>query len=205
MTSLPAFSHKSTERCGPGRLDTLTMLAWSGWTVLLGLPPDRTYLTGEPRLLYAPRLYRLVVIVRQRCAPAVHHFTHCHDPVDHVDRHLGVEGTIPPLVAGCAPFFARLVETALREDGARPADWWRPVGRWAAAPGSLSGTRYCRSRGPADRRCDRDAILLVDYTDGGVIGGGLGDRLFVLVIRFQTDVMVVVLMRLRWYSFCNER
>ena len=28
---------------------------------------------------------------------------------------LGVAGAIPPLVVGCTPFFARLVETALRE------------------------------------------------------------------------------------------
>ena len=45
---------------------------------------------------------------------------------------LGVEGTIPPLVAGCAPFFARLVETALREveHGLVEASWSMGGSTW---------------------------------------------------------------------------
>lgn len=63
MTSLLAFfAQIDWSDVAQAALDTLTMLAWSlGWTVLLGLPLGIVlYLTGEPRLLYAPRLYRLL-------------------------------------------------------------------------------------------------------------------------------------------------
>jgi len=101
-------------------LDTLTMLGWSlGFTVLIGLPLGIVlYLSGQPRLLHAPRLYRLLslgvnvlrslpfIILLIVMIPVTTLIT---------GTSLGVEGTIPPLVVGCAPFFARLVETALRE------------------------------------------------------------------------------------------
>lgn len=43
-------------------IDTLIMLGWSlGFTVLFGLPLGIVlYLTGQPQLLHAPRLYRLL-------------------------------------------------------------------------------------------------------------------------------------------------
>lgn len=111
-------------------LDTLTMLGWSlGFTVLIGLPLGIVlYLSGQPRLLHAPRLYRLLslgvnvlrslpfIILLIVMIPVTTLIT---------GTSLGVEGTIPPLVVGCAPFFARLVETALREveHGLVEASW----------------------------------------------------------------------------------
>ena len=46
-------------------IDTLTMLAWAlGFTVLIGLPLGVIlYLTGQPRLLYAPLLHRMLSLL----------------------------------------------------------------------------------------------------------------------------------------------
>lgn len=109
-----------------------------------------------------------------------------------VGTSLGVAGAIPPLVVGAAPFYARLVEQALR-DVPRPvieaaqamgATRWQIVTRALlpeAMPGLVSGATVT-------------AVALVSFTAmAGVVGaGGLGD----LAIRygyqrFQTDVMLV--------------
>jgi D-methionine transport system permease protein len=151
MTSLLAFfAEIDWSDVAQAALDTLTMLAWSlGWTVLLGLPLGIVlYLTGEPRLLYAPRLYRLLSLCVNvlRSLPFIILLI-VMIPVTTLltGTSLGVEGTIPPLVAGCA----RSSPGWWKPPCARwSTAWWRPAGRWAAAPGSLSGTRCCRSRGP---------------------------------------------------------
>ncbi len=114
-----------------------------------------------------------------------------------VGTSLGVLGAIPPLVAGAAPFYARLVETALREvdkgvveaTQAMGGATWQIVTRALlpeAMPGLIAGATVT-------------AIALVSYTAmAGVVGaGGLGD----LAIRFgyqrfQTDVMVVTVVLL---------
>jgi D-methionine transport system permease protein len=110
---------------------------------------------------------------------------------------LGVAGAIPPLVIGTTPFFARLVETALREvdrgiieaTQAMGATTWQIIFNALlpeARPGIIAATTVT-------------AITLVSYTAmAGVVGaGGLGD----LAIRFgyqrfQTDVMVVTVVLL---------
>jgi len=105
---------------------------------------------------------------------------------------LGVAGAIPPLVVGAAPFFARLVETALREvdKGVIEASFAmgakrRQVVLGALLPEALPGLVAAGTV---------TAVALVSYTAmAGVVGaGGLGD----LAIRFgyqrfQTDVMIV--------------
>jgi D-methionine transport system permease protein len=109
-----------------------------------------------------------------------------------VGTSLGVMGAIPPLVIGCTPFFARLVETALREVdrgiieatqamGATP----RQIIMRALLPEALPGIFAAVTV---------TAITLVSYTAmAGVVGaGGLGD----LAIRFgyqrfQDNVMYV--------------
>lgn len=203
MTSLLAFfAQIDWSDVAQAALDTLTMLAWSlGWTVLLGLPLGIVlYLTGEPRLLYAPRLYRLLslrvnvlrslpfIILLIVMIPLTTLLT---------GTSLGVEGTIPPLVAGCAPFFARLVETALREveHCLVEASWSMGGSTWQL----IWHTLLPESRAGLIAAVTVTAILLVDYTSmAGVIGGGgLGD----LAIRFgyqrfQTDVMVVTVLML---------
>lgn len=109
-----------------------------------------------------------------------------------VGTSLGVAGAIPPLVAGAAAFYARLVETALRDIprstieaaqamGATRGQIIRKVLLPEALPGLVSGATVT-------------AIALVSFTAmAGVVGaGGLGD----LAIRygyqrFQADVMLV--------------
>lgn len=114
-----------------------------------------------------------------------------------VGTSLGVPGAIPPLVVGTAPFFARLVETALREVDHGVVEATQAMGGSTyqivtralipeAMPGIIaSGTV--------------SAIALVGYTAmAGVVGaGGLGD----LAVRFgyqrfQTDVMFVTVVLL---------
>ncbi|TCP33640.1 methionine ABC transporter permease [Sphingomonas sp. BK235] len=109
-----------------------------------------------------------------------------------VGTSLGVAGAIPPLVVGAAPFYARLVEQALREVPRSTVEAVQAMGatRWQivtrallpeALPGLVSGATVT-------------AVALVSFTAmAGVVGaGGLGD----LAIRygyqrFQTDVMLV--------------
>lgn len=109
-----------------------------------------------------------------------------------VGTSLGVRGAIPPLVLGAAPFFARLVESALREVD-------RPVIEATQALGASNSQIVLRALLPEAMpgliaAVTVTAIALVSYTAmAGVVGaGGLGD----LAVRygyqrFQTDVMVV--------------
>jgi D-methionine transport system permease protein len=110
---------------------------------------------------------------------------------------LGVAGAIPPLVIGATPFFARLVETALREVDRGIVEAAQAMGANTrqivfgallpeARPGILAGATVT-------------AITLVSYAamSGVIGGGGLGD----LAIRFgyqrfQTDVMIVTVVLL---------
>jgi D-methionine transport system permease protein len=114
-----------------------------------------------------------------------------------VGTSLGVAGAIPPLVVGAAPFFARLVETALREVDRNTVEAVQAMGATTrdlvfrallpeALPGIIAGATVT-------------AVALVSFTAmAGVVGaGGLGD----LAIRFgyqrfQTDVMIVTVVLL---------
>lgn len=105
---------------------------------------------------------------------------------------IGVAGVIPPLVVAGVPFFARLVETALREVDrgvveaaqAMGASHWQVVARVLlpeALPGLLAATTVT-------------AIALVDYTamSGAIGGGGLGDMAIRYGYqRYETEVMLV--------------
>ncbi|GIP54728.1 methionine ABC transporter permease [Paenibacillus vini] len=104
----------------------------------------------------------------------------------------GVEGTIPPLVIGAAPFFARLVETALREVdrgvieashamGATTFQVIRKVLLPESLPGLIAGMTIT-------------AVTLVSYTamSGMVGGGGLGDLAIRYgYYRYEKEVMIV--------------
>jgi D-methionine transport system permease protein len=119
-------------------IDTLIMLGCSlGFTVLFGLPLGIVlYLTGQPRLLHAPRLYRLLsfcvnvlrslpfIILLIVMIPVTTLIT---------GTSLGVEGTIPPLVAGCAPSSPGWWKAPCARS---ITVWWRPVGQWVAIPRS---------------------------------------------------------------------
>ncbi|WP_434135371.1 ABC transporter permease [Pseudomonas luteola] len=178
-------------------LDTLQMLGWSMlFTVLLGLPLGvLLFLTGKRQLLEQPIVYGLLsflVNVLRSIPFIILLILMIPITVWLIGTSLGVEGAIPPLVVGAAPFLARLVETALREvdrgiieaTQAMGASLWQIVTRTLlpeALPGLIAAATVT-------------AIALVSYTAmAGVIGGGgLGD----LAIRFgyqrfQTNVMVV--------------
>ncbi|NNT93391.1 methionine ABC transporter permease [Stutzerimonas nitrititolerans] len=183
-------------------LDTLLMLGGSLlFTLLLGLPLGvLLFLTG-PRQLFENRpLYAalsLVVNVLRSLPFIILLIVMIPFTVLITGTSLGVAGAIPPLVVGAAPFFARLVETALREVDRGIIEATQAMGASTrqiifsallpeARPGIIAATTVT-------------AITLVSYTAmAGVVGaGGLGD----LAIRFgyqrfQTDVMIVTVVLL---------
>lgn len=177
--------------------ETLAMLFGSLlFSVALGLPLGVWLFVTSPRGLSPNRvLYGLLSLVVNvlRSIPFVILFILL-IPVTLalVGTSLGVRGAIPPLVLGAAPFFARLVETALREVDRSVIEATQALGASnrqivlkallpEAMPGLIAAVTVT-------------AIALVSYTAmAGVVGaGGLGD----LAVRygyqrFQTDVMVV--------------
>lgn len=182
---------------GEATIDTLRMTGWSLlWTVVIGLPLGvYLFLTSERQLLANRSVYQSVSLVVNilRSIPflilliVMIPFTRLI-----MGSALGVEGAIPPLVVGAAPFFARLVENVLRELDPGISEACRAMGAdsrqtvlWALLPeattGIISGVVVT-------------TILIIGYSaiTGVIGGGGLGD----LAIRFgyqryQTEVMVV--------------
>lgn len=182
---------------GQACLDTLSMLGMAlGFTVFLGLPLGvLLYLTGKQQLHAKPGIYRVLSMVVNilRSLPFIILLIVL-IPVTTLitGTSLGVAGAIPPLVVGCTPFFARLVETALREVDRGLVEATQSMG--ATTWQIIWHTLLPESRPGLIAAVTVTAIVLVDYTAmAGVIGGGgLGD----LAIRFgyqrfQTDVMVV--------------
>lgn len=182
---------------GQATLDTLAMLGGSMvLTVAVGLPLGVVlFLTGKGQMLenrLANGALSLLVNILRSVPFVILLIVMIPLTVALVGTSLGVAGAIPPLVAGAAPFFARLVETALREvdKGVIEASFAmgakrRQVVLGALLPEALPGLVAAATV---------TAVALVSYTAmAGVVGaGGLGD----LAIRFgyqrfQTDVMVV--------------
>ena len=187
---------------GQATLDTLSMLGGSmALTVVLGLPLGVIlFLTGKGQMLQnrvANGVLSLVINILRSVPFVILLIVMIPLTVALVGTSLGVAGAIPPLVAGAAPFFARLVETALREvdKGVIEASFAmgakrRQVVLGALLPEAMPGLIAAATV---------TAIALVSYTAmAGVVGaGGLGD----LAIRFgyqrfQTDVMVVTVVLL---------
>ncbi|WP_027469593.1 methionine ABC transporter permease [Deefgea rivuli] len=196
------FSNIDWAEIGLATLDTLTMLGGSLlFTLLLGLPLGiLLFLTSKRQLLEQPYLYGTLSFIVNilRSVPFVIlliimiPFT-----VLLTGTSLGVAGAIPPLVVGATPFFARLVETALREVDRGIIEATQAMGASTsqivfkallpeAMPGMMAAVTVT-------------AITLVSYAamSGVIGGGGLGD----LAIRFgyqrfQTDVMVVTVVLL---------
>ncbi|MDO7843894.1 methionine ABC transporter permease [Sphingomonas immobilis] len=187
---------------GRACVDTLAMLGGSlVLTVLLGLPLGiLLYLTAE-RQISENRIVNVglgVVVNILRSVPfVILLIVMIPLTVATVGTSLGVVGAIPPLVVGAAPFYARLVEGALREVDRTTIEAAQAMGATTrqivtaalipeAMPGLISGATVT-------------AVALVSFTAmAGVVGaGGLGD----LAIRFgyqrfQTDVMVVTVVLL---------
>ena len=182
---------------GHACIDTLLMLGGSlALTVLIGLPLGvLLYLTGRGQIREMPKLYGLLSLVVNilRSIPFIILMIVLM-PLTHilVGTKLGIRGAIPPLVIGAAPFFARLVETALREvergvieaSQAMGATTWQIVRHVLlpeARPGIIAGVTVT-------------AIALVAYTAmGGAIGaGGLGDLAYRYgYLSYKSDYMVV--------------
>ncbi|WP_281288203.1 methionine ABC transporter permease [Paenibacillus methanolicus] len=177
--------------------DTLTMTAWSlVFTIVLGFFLGLVlFLTSRRQLLQQSAVYGVLSFIVNivRSVPfvilmiSIMPFTKAITGTT-----FGVAGTIPPLIVGAAPFFARLVETALREVdrgvieaavamGASKSDIVFRVLMREARPGLFAAVTVT-------------AVTLVSYTamSGVIGGGGLGDlALRYGYQRFQTDVMLV--------------
>lgn len=191
------WSQVRWEDIWPASKDTLTMIGVSlFFTVIIGILIGVVlFLTSRRQLLEQPVVYVLLSFVVNilRSVPFVILMILIM-PLTKIltGTTLGVQGTIPPLVVAAAPFFARLVETSLREVdrgvieaaqamGASRWDIVRRVLLLEARPGLLAGITIT-------------AVTLVSYTAmAGVIGGGgLGDlALRYGYQRFQLSVMIV--------------
>ena len=107
-------------KIGYASLDTLNMLGGSLlFTVLLGLPLGVLLFLCGPRQLFEQKalygLLSLLVNVLRSVPFVILLILMIPLTVLITGTSLGVAGAIPPLVVGATPFFARLVETALRE------------------------------------------------------------------------------------------
>lgn len=196
------FDNVDWAEIGRATLDTLLMLGGSlVLTVILGVPLGvLLYLSGKGRLAANPVLnavLSLIVNVLRSVPFIILLIVMLPVTVLLVGTSLGVAGAIPPLVVGAAPFYARLVETALREVDKGVVEATQAMGGSTfqivtrallpeAMPGIVAGATVT-------------AIALISYTAmAGVVGaGGLGD----LAVRFgyqrfQTDVMVVTVVLL---------
>ncbi|WP_337103695.1 methionine ABC transporter permease [Paenibacillus sp. YIM B09110] len=182
--------------------DTLYMLTASLlFTIILGLIMGVVlFLTSRRQLLQQPIVYGVLSFIVNilRSVPFVILMIMIMPITKWITgTSLGVEGSIPPLVVAATPFFARLVETSLREVdrgvieaaqamGASKWDIVRRVLLSEARPGLMAAVTIT-------------AVTLVSYTamSGVIGGGGLGDlALRYGYQRFQTDVMLVTVVLL---------
>lgn len=178
-------------------LDTLFMLGFAVlFSTLIGIPVGIVlFLTSKGRLLQNGFFYNILsfIINVLRSIPFIILLI-VMIPLTTMllGTSLGAKGTIPPLVVGAFPFFARLVENALKEidEGifhmaeSCGATTWQII-RHILLPEIMPSVIASITV---------TAIALVSYTAmaGAVGGGGLGD----LAIRygyqrFQTDVMII--------------
>jgi len=187
---------------GQATVDTLLMLAGSlPLTMAIGLPLGvLLFLTGSKQLRRRPLLYgvtALLVNVLRSVPFIILMIVLIPVTLAMMGTSLGVRGAILPLVVGAAPFYARLVETALREVdrgvieasqamGATTAQLVFKVLLPEARPGLIAGATVT-------------TIALIGFTAmGGAIGsGGLGDLAFRDGYqRSHTDVALVTVVLL---------
>lgn len=182
---------------GTATLDTLKMMGFATlFTFLIGLPLGVLLFTfSRSQSLVLGWVYRIISLIVNilRSVPFIILIVAL-IPVTRAIMGVstGVEGTIPPLVIGAAPFFARLVETALREVdrgvieasqamGASSFQIIRKVLLPESLPGLIAGMTIT-------------VVTLVSYTamSGMVGGGGLGDLAIRYgYYRYETGIMIV--------------
>lgn len=176
-------------------LDTLLMLGGSMlFTVLLGLPLGvLLFFTGKSNKPAQKAVYSTVSLLVNvvRSLPFIILLILMMPLTELLmGTKIGLAGTIPPLVAGATPFFARLVETALREVD-------RGIIEATQAMGASTSQIILRALLPEARpglwaAATVTAITLVSYTAmaGLVGGGGLGSLAVNYgYYRYQPDVM----------------
>ena len=170
------FANVDWAEIGQACLDTLAMLGGSlVLTVLLGLPLGvLLFLTGSGQV-WANRLGNGVLALAVNLLRSVPFIilliVMIPLTVLLVGTSLGVAGAIPPLVVGAAPFFARLVETSLREVDRNTVEAVQAMGATTrdlvfrallpeALPGIIAGATVT-------------AVALVSFTAmAGVVGAG---------------------------------
>ena len=182
--------------------DTMIMLFGSlFFTVLLGLPLGVLLFLCSPRQLFEQKglyaLLSLVVNILRSLPFIILLIVMIPTTIFITGTSLGVAGAIPPLVVGASTFFARLVETALREVDRGIIEATQAMG--ATTRQIITKALLPEAKPGIIAAITVTAIALVGYTAmAGVVGaGGLGD----LAIRygyqrFQDDVMVVTVVML---------
>ncbi|MBE9915338.1 ABC transporter permease [Paenibacillus donghaensis] len=191
------FSQLDWNEIGTASVDTLKMLGASAiFTFILGLPlgvllyQTSRSTTGWVRVVYT--VLSVIVNILRSVPFIILIVALIPLTVSIVGVSYGVLGTIPPLVIGAAPFFARLVETSLREvdrgvlEAAQSmgASTWQVIMKVLlpeARPGLLAGITIT-------------VVTLVSYTamSGMVGGGGLGDLAIRYgYYRYQKEVMII--------------
>ncbi len=187
---------------GQATVDTLLMLAGSlPLTMAIGLPLGvLLFLTGSPQLHRRPLVYGITALLVNllRSVPfIILMIVLIPITLALMGTSLGVRGAILPLVVGAAPFYARLVETALREVDRGVIEASQAMGATTrqlvfkvllpeARPGLIAGATVT-------------TIALIGFTAmGGAIGsGGLGDLAFRDGYqRSHTDVALVTVVLL---------
>lgn len=176
---------------------TLRMIAYSGiFTIILGLPLGiMLYLWGRSNNHFIRVVYSVLSFIVNilRSVPFIILMVAL-IPVSKsiMGTSIGVLGTIPALVIGAAPFFSRLVETALREVDRGVIEAAQGMGAstsqivWRvllpeARPGLLAGVTIT-------------IVTLVSYTamSGMIGGGGLGDLAIRYgYYRYEKEVMII--------------
>ncbi|WP_440112482.1 methionine ABC transporter permease [Paenibacillus sp. QZ-Y1] len=191
------FSTVRWEEIGTASIETLQILGASGlFTIIIGLPLGvLLFMTAKSVSTQSRVVYSVLSLIVNilRSIPfiilivALIPFTR-----SLVGTATGVLGVIPPLVIAAAPYFARLVETTLREVdrgvieaaqamGASTGQIVRRVLLPEALPGLLAGITIT-------------IVTLVSYTAmaGMVGGGGLGTLAINYgYFRYQNEIMII--------------
>lgn len=191
------FANVDWADIGRATLDTLAMLGGSLMlTIAIGIPLGVLLFLTSSRQFSANRLANgvigTIVNILRSIPFIILLIVMIPLTVLLVGTSLGVAGAIPPLVVGAAPFYARLVETALREVDRTTIEASQAMG--ATTFQTVTRTLLPEAMAGLIAGATVTAVALVSFTAmAGVVGaGGLGD----LAIRygyqrFQTDVMIV--------------
>lgn len=208
---------------GEATIDTLLMTGFSLlFTVLIGLPVGvLLFLTSAGQVMSNRYTYQVTAFIVNvlRSVPFLILLI-VMIPLSRLiaGTALGVQGSIPPLVASAAPFFARLVENVLRELDPGVSEACRAMG--ASSKQTVMLALLPEATTGILAAIVVTAITLVGYSamSGVIGGGGLGD----LAVRFgyqryQGDVMAVTVVILvimvqvfqvfgdRWVAKLNRR